>query len=120
MKTDAQRIASYLAKTVAATLSLKIAAVLGGMQSGFASTCNQLVPMEIAIQGICNADATPTIQYPFYINFGRELWKLEHKGIDGPGLIASAQSLHDKYVGYGLDTAVLVKIADQVFTITVT
>jgi len=120
VKTDEQRIASYLAKTVPATLSLKVAAVLGGMQSGFAAACNDLVPIEIAIQAECNIAAVPTIQYPFYLNFGREIWKLEHKGIDGPGLIASAQSLHDKYVSYGLDTALLVSIADKVFTITVT
>jgi len=120
MKTDAQRIASYLAKTVPATLSLKIASVLGGMQSGFAAATNDLVPMEQAVQGVCNDAAVPTIQYPFYLNFGREIWSGKMQGIDGPGLIAVAQSLHDKYVTYGLATAVLVDIADQVFTITVT
>lgn len=120
MKTDAERIASYLAKTVPATLSLKVAAVLGGMQSGFASVMNDLVPIEIATQGVLNDAAVPTIQYPFYLNFAREIWARQHAGIDGPGLIASAQSLHDKYVSYGLTTGVLVDIADQVFTITVT
>ena len=90
MKNDAERIASYLAKTVPATLGLKIAAMLGGMQSGFSSAVGPLVAMEVAIQGLCNSAAVPTIQYPFYLNFGREIWKLEHKGIDGPGLLASA------------------------------
>lgn len=120
MKTDAERIASYLAKTVPATLSLKIASVLGGMQSGFAASMNDLVPMETAVQGVCNDAAVPTIKYPFYLDFGREIWSKKVRGIDGPGLIAVAQSLHDKYVTYGLSTAVLVDIADQVFTITVT
>lgn len=120
MKTDAERIASYLAKTVPATLSLKIASVLGGMHSGFSGAMHDLVAMEILVQGVCNDAAVPTIQYPFYMNFGREIYSKKIKGIDGPGLIAVAQSLHDKYVTYGLSTVVLVDIADIVFTITVT
>lgn len=119
MKSDAERIASYLAKTVPATVSLKVAAVLAGMNTGFDSAVNSLVPVETQIQALLNDADVPTIQYPFYLNFGRELWAKIRKGIDGPTLAAVGQSLHDKYVGYGMETAILVDIADQVFNITV-
>jgi hypothetical protein len=120
VKDDARRIASYLAKTVPATMSLKVASQLTGMKSGFAGAMTSLVPMEIQIQGILNSANVPTIQYPFYLNFGREIWSKQREGIDGPTLAAVGQSLHDKYVAYGLKTATLTDIADQVFNITVT
>jgi hypothetical protein len=119
VKSDAQRIASYLAKTVPATVSLKVASVLSGMTTGFSAAVDSLVPMETQTQALLNDADVPTIQYPFYLNFGRELWAKIRKGIDGPSLAALGQSLHDKYVGYGLETAVLADIAGQVFNITV-
>lgn len=120
MKSDAQRIASYLAKTVPSTVGLKVASMLSGMKTGFAGAAHSLVPVEIAIQAVLNDTDIPTIEYPFYLNFGRELWSEQGKGIDGPTLASVAQSLHDKYEAYGLATATLVDIADQVFHITVT
>jgi hypothetical protein len=120
VKSDAERIASYLAKTVPTTVSLKIASVLTGMKSGFASAANSSVSMETQVQAILNDADEPTIQYPFYLNFGREIWKEIRVGIDGATLASVAQSLHDKYVAYGLKTAVLADIADAVFNITVT
>lgn len=120
MKTEAQRQSSYSAKTVPATVSLKVASRLAGMKTGFEAALNSLVPVEQQIQGILNSLTVPTIQYPFYLNFGREIWALIHRGIDGDSLEAQAQMLHDKYVAYGLTTAHLVQIADTVFNITVT
>jgi hypothetical protein len=119
MRNDAQRIAKYLAKTVPATISLKVAAVLEGMRTNFGDAITDLVDIETQIQAICNTEGVVTIKYPFYLNFGREIWRRVHEGIDGPSLVDAAQSLHDKYVTYGLDTAVLVDITDQVFHITV-
>jgi hypothetical protein len=120
MRTDEQREGKYDAKYVPATVSLKIASVLPGMRSGFSTAVQDLVAIEFQIQTVLNAAVVPTIQYPFYLNFGREIWKMQNKGIDGPSLASMAQSLHDKYVAYGLATANLVDIADQVFHITVT
>jgi hypothetical protein len=120
MLTDAQRIASYLAKTVPATMSLKVASVLGGMKTGFSSATQSLATMEATVQGHLNDADVPTIDYPFYYNFAREIWAKLRLGIDGPTIASVAQSLHDKYESYGLDSANLVMIADAVFNITVT
>lgn len=120
MRNDAERIAKYLAKVVPATVSLKIAGVLDGMRSNFGPAAESIVDMETQVQAILNDDKVPTIQYPFYLSFGREIWKLIRNGIDGNTLDGMAQSFHDKYVDYGLATATLVRIADEVFNLVVT
>lgn len=120
MKDDTQRIASYTAKTVATTVGLKVAAVLPGMKSSFATKCATFVTKEIAIVAVLNADGTvPTIQYPFYLNFGRELWGMHERGIVGPGLTNMAISLEVKYASYGMTAVLLKKIALDVFTIVI-
>jgi hypothetical protein len=35
--------------------------------------------MEIQVKQTCDASGVPTIQYPFYLNFGREIWALTRK-----------------------------------------
>jgi len=120
VRTSDQRVDSYVAGTPATTVGLKIAARLTGMKSGFAAAIASLVPIEQSIQALLNGSAIPTIQYPFYLNFGRELWALTDKGIEGAALDLQAQSSHDKWVARGLATATLVTIADSVFNVTVT
>jgi hypothetical protein len=120
LRTDTQRNDAYNAKTAPPTVGLKVAASLTGMKTGFTSAINALVPIEQAIQTLLNGNAIPTIQYPYYLSFGREIWAMRNRGIDGSALEAMAQSLHDKYVLYGLATARLVEIADSVFNVTVT
>ena len=120
MKYEVQQQYAYAAKTAPTTVGLKIASRLGGMKTGFEAAINQLVPKMQAIQGILNSLNAPTIQYPFYLNFGRELWTLIARGIDGDTLEAQAQMLHDKYEAYGLTSANLIQIANSVFTLTVT
>jgi hypothetical protein len=119
MKDDARRIASYLAKTVPATMSLKVASALATMKTAFGSATSSLVTMEMAVQGVLNDADIPSIEYPFYYNFAREIWAKQREGIDGPSLSSLGQSLHDKYEAYGLATATLVEIASTVFGLTV-
>jgi hypothetical protein len=120
MRTSQQREAKYDAKTAATTVGLKVAAVLPGMKTGFAAAINELVQIEEQIQVLLNAAGVPTIQYPFYLCFGRELWSRENAGINGAALDAQAQASHDKWVSRGLASARLVEIADSVFNVTVT
>lgn len=122
MRTDVQRAAKYDAKYVASTVNLKVAARLDTMKSRFASKTASLYAAEVAIQGVLNAKTPriPTIQYPFYLCFGRQLWRLKESGFVGPSLDGEAQVFHDKWETTGLDSAVMVQIADDVFGITVT
>lgn len=120
MRSSTQRNDAYTAGYVPTTVGLKVAARLAGMKSGFASIADSIVPIEVAIQTLLNANAVPTIQYPFYLCFGRELWALGHNGIEGAAADLMAQSSHDKWVARGLATARLIEIADSVFNLTVT
>jgi hypothetical protein len=119
MKTDGQRQDQYAAKTVPATVSLKVAAVLSQMKTGFSSAVQSLAAIEAQCQGLLNDANVPTIDYPIYYNFAREIWAKMREGIDGPSLASVAQSLHDKYESYGAATATLQAIADELFNITV-
>jgi hypothetical protein len=122
VRTTTERKDSYAAKNVAATVALKVASQLGGMKTGFATAVQSLAPIEIQIQGILNATtpAVPTIQYPFYLNFGRQLWALRYKGITGLALTAQAQALTDFYSLKGLTDAPLIAIAINCFNVVVT
>lgn len=120
MRTEAERTDQYAAKTAATTVGLKVAARLTGMKSGFAAAINAIVPIMQQVQGLLNAANIPTIRYPFYYAYAREIWHKEAEGINGASLTAAVQSLHDKWEANGLATATLVEIADTVFSITVT
>ena len=120
MKNDAQRLAKYLAKTVPATVGLKVAAMLSTMKSGFQSAIDDFVDDEVAIQALLNGYGNvPTIQYPFYLNFGREIRSRKYRGIDGAGLLSYASQLVVKYTSYGLDAAHLKAIALAVYTMVI-
>ena len=123
MRTSTERKDGYAAKNIAATVSLKVASRLSGMKTGFASAVQSLVPKEIAIQSILNyvsdPNPIPTIKYPFYLNFGRELWALTRKGITGFAATQRAQALTDYYQAHGCVDAVLIQIALTCFGLVV-
>ena len=120
MRTEAERTDAFNAKTAATTVGLIVAARLSGMKTGFEAAINDIVPVMQQIQALLNTAAVPTIRYPYYYAYGREIWTLRNAGIDGDALTAQVQSLHDKWEANGLATATLVTIADSVFSITVT
>jgi hypothetical protein len=120
VKSDVTRIASYDAKTVATTVGLKIASELSTMKSAFAVACAAFVAKEIEIQAVLNGEGDiPPIQYPFYLNFGREMFALARKGRTGVIQVAHGTSLKTKYSSYGLDGDVLSKVALDVFTVVI-
>lgn len=122
MKSDVARSAAYDAKTNAATVGLIVAAVLPNARTNFADPAgmSDLVAKEQQIQGILNgsAPAVPTIYYPFYYAFGRELWALTRRGIAGPALTNAAQGVRDKWNYKGFLTAALLdQISLDVFNV---
>jgi len=121
VRTDEQRQDKYAAKNVAATVSLKVASMLASMKTGFADQAQSFVAKEIAVQGALNVIGTvPTILYPFYLNFGREIWGLSRKGVAGTALNFMAESLSTKYQSYGCVKNNLISIANDVFNVTIT
>jgi len=73
--------------------------------------------MEQQVRQVCDLGGVPTIQYPFYLCFGREMWSLSRKDISGESLAIEAATLIAKWVARGLTQSVLQSIRTGVFNV---
>ncbi|MFZ1946908.1 MAG: hypothetical protein WAW06_05130 [bacterium] len=119
MRTSEDRSEQYQAKYDAPTVGLKLGAQLLTMKAEYQPAVEDLYLVETAIQTILNAVGCAPTQRPFYYNFGREIWKRQWGGMDGPALKEFALVMHTKYVSYGLGNLILIQIAFDVFGITI-
>jgi hypothetical protein len=76
-----------------------------------------LASMENQVKQTCDASGVPTIQYPFYLNFGREMWSKLQKEMSGESLAQEAAVLIAKWVARGLSQPVLQAIRSEVFNV---
>ena len=76
-----------------------------------------LTAMESQVKQVCDGAGVPTIMYPFYLDFGRELWKLSRKEISGESLALEAATLIAKWVARGLTQPLLQAIRTDVFNV---
>ena len=76
-----------------------------------------IAAMEQQVKQTCDAAGAPTIQYPFYLCFGREIWALTRKDISGESMAQEAAVLIAKWVARGLTQSVLEGIRTDVFNV---
>jgi hypothetical protein len=76
-----------------------------------------ITAMELQVKQVCDGAGVPTIQYPFYLCFGREMWALTRKDISGESLALEAAVLITKWTARGLTAAVLQAIRTDVFNV---
>ena len=76
-----------------------------------------LAAMELQVKQVCDGAGVPTIAYPFYLCFGREMWKLTRQDISGESMALEAATLIAKWVARGLTQAVLQAIRTDVFNV---
>ena len=76
-----------------------------------------IAAMEQQVKQTCDAAGAPTIQYPFYLCFGREIWALTRKDISGESMAQEAAVLIAKWVARGLMQSVLQAIRTDVFNV---
>ena len=76
-----------------------------------------LAAMEQQVKQVCDLAGVPTIQYPFYLCFGREMWALTRKDISGESMAIEAATLIAKWTARGLTQAVLPSIRTGVFNV---
>ncbi|MCX6841392.1 MAG: hypothetical protein NTX53_03785 [candidate division WOR-3 bacterium] len=76
-----------------------------------------LASMEQQVKQVCDGSGVSTIQYPFYLCFGREMWSLIRKDISGESAAKEAAVLVTKWTGRGLTQAVLQAIRTDVFNV---
>jgi len=117
MMDPTRRIAKWNAKfdttRVKATLDDMRPAMLANVTAVFP----MITAMELQVKQVCDGAGVPTIQYPFYLNFGREMWALSRKEISGESLAQEAAVLIAKWVARGLTQAVLQAIRTDVFNV---
>ena len=112
-----KRIANWNAKfnteRIKATLDDKRPAMLANVTAVFP----MITAMELQVKQVCDGKGVPTIQYPFYLNFGREIWALTRKEVSGESLALEAAVLITKWVARGLTQSVLQAIRTDVFNV---
>ncbi|MEO0082156.1 MAG: hypothetical protein ABIL25_07685 [candidate division WOR-3 bacterium] len=76
-----------------------------------------LASMEGQVKQVLDQEGVSIITYPFYLNFGREMWHLSQIDVSGEALAVEAATLIGKWVARGLSRSVLETIRTQVFNI---
>ena len=103
----------YNTERIKATLDEKRPAMLANVTAVFP----MITAMELQVKQVCDGAGLPTIQYPFYLCFGREMWALSRKDISGESLALEAATLIAKWVARGLTQSVLQAIRTDVFNV---
>jgi hypothetical protein len=75
-----------------------------------------LVNMEDRVKTVLDEEGISTTQYPFYLNFGRQCFKLVREFAGGT-LINRANIVLQRWVADGFTQAILERIRDVVFTL---
>ena len=99
----------------------RIKAIVDEKRPTMLANVNAVTPMitgmELQVKQVCDGAGVPTIQYPFYLCFGREMWALSRKDISGESLAKEAATLIAKWKARGLTEAVLQGIRTDVFNV---
>ncbi|MBN2537791.1 hypothetical protein JXB37_05895 [candidate division WOR-3 bacterium] len=77
-----------------------------------------LASMEGQVKQVLDGEGVSIILYPFYLAFGREMWRLQHnQEMSGESYAVEAQTLIQKWVARGLSQTVLEKMRSDVFSV---
>jgi hypothetical protein len=99
---------------IKATLDAMRPLMLSHVQAQFVS----IASMEGQVKQTLDASGVGVITYPFYLDFGRELWHMTHeREMSGESAAKEAAILIAKWVARGLTQAVLQAIRSEVFNI---
>ena len=113
----AKRIAKWNAKYD----TTRVKAILDEMRPTMLANVTAVYPMitamELQVKQVCDGAGVATIQYPFYLNFGREIWALTRREVSGESLCKEAAVLAAKWKARGLTEAVLQAIRTDVFNV---
>jgi hypothetical protein len=81
------------------------------------SAFTSIALMETQVKQVCDGAGVPTIQYPFYLCFGREIWSLLRREMSGESMAQEAALLIGKWTARGLSTPLLQAIRTDVFNV---
>jgi hypothetical protein len=99
----------------------RVNAVLTEKRPRMLQTVTSVTPlitaMELQVKQVCDGAGVPTIALPFYLCFGREMFKLIRADISGETLAKEAAVLIAKWKARSLTEAVLQGIRTDVFNV---
>ncbi len=112
-----KRIEKWQVKTEPERVCELLRALWSGMVKNTELMQELLVEIEVRVRQVLNEAGVVTILYPFYLNFGREVFARRLR-FAGQSLRIEVDVLLEKWVRRGLDRQVLTRIRDGVFTLT--
>jgi len=112
-----KRIENWTRKTEPSRTAAIVTTRIPSMKENANGTFNSIVAMETQVRQELNGAGVATIQYPFYLCFGRELWALQRRGVSGESLSVECAVLLAKWVAQGLSSALLQAVRTNVFII---
>ncbi len=118
MSNPTKRIARWNAKYNTERVKETLDSLRPDMLQSVVATFPQLADMETQVKQVLDGLGLPTVNYPFYLAYGRELFRLTRQGISGESVAIEAQVLLEKWVARGLVRSALEKIRKDVFNIT--
>ena len=117
MTDPTKRIANWNAKYNTERIKATLDELRPAMLANVTAVFPLITAMELQVKQVCDGSGVPTIQYPFYLCFGREIWALTRKEVSGESLAIEAAVLIAKWVARGLTQSVLQAIRSEVFNV---
>jgi hypothetical protein len=114
----AKRTANWDAAYDTAAIKAQIDKKRPDMLPRMGSQTAAIVSMEGQVKQTCDAAGVSVITYPFYLDFGREMWRMTHeREMSGESAAQAAAVLIAKWVARGLSQSVCQAIRTQVFNV---
>ena len=112
-----KRIAKWNVKFDTERIKATLDAMRPDMLANVTAVTPMITAMELQVKQVCDGAGVPTIQYPYYLCFGREIWALSRRDISGESLAKEAATLIAKWKARGLTEALLQAIRTDVFNV---
>ncbi|MCX7732669.1 MAG: hypothetical protein N2248_05855 [candidate division WOR-3 bacterium] len=112
-----KRVQKWQVKTEPERVCERLRALRAEMVKNTGLMQELLVEIETRVRQVLNEAGVVTILYPFYLNFGREVFARRLR-FAGQSLLIEVDVLLEKWVRRSLDRQVLERIRDEVFTLT--
>ena len=114
-----KRLAKWNAKFNLGEVEMKLGDVRPAMYAHVQTVFAQIVKMELGVKQVLDDEGVRVSLYPWYLDYGRELWKLQRTEVSGEALACEAATLIGKWHSRGLERRVLERIRSEVFNIAV-
>jgi hypothetical protein len=116
-KSALQRLKNYQNKLTPEGVKQALDIKIDDMRQRQRATVEELVEIEEHVQSVLAGEDVTVIQYPFYHDFARQLYRLKKKYLGGKGLLKEVELLIYIWTERELDDKVLRKIKDEVFAL---